>query len=62
MDTGLDSIKNASRKVVHKASKFMGNKTADTVTKSNDDNIEKQEPVEETFWEKHYKNGTLQNI
>ena len=43
LDTGLD----ASKKVVHKAGEFIGNKTADAVTKSNDDNIEKQEPVEE---------------
>ena len=43
MDTGLD----ASRKIVHKAGEFLGNKIADVVTMSNDDNIEKQEPVEE---------------
>ena len=43
LDTGLD----ASKKVVHKAGEFIGNKIADTVIKSNDDNIEKQEPVEE---------------
>ena len=43
LDTGLD----ASRKVVHKAGEFIGNKIADTGTKSNDDNIQKQEPVEE---------------
>ena len=43
LDTGLD----ASKKVVRKAGEFIRNKTADAVTKSNDDNIEKQEPVEE---------------
>ena len=43
MDTGLD----ASRKIVHKAGEFLGSKIADVVTMSNDDNIEKQEPVEE---------------
>ena len=43
MDTGLD----ASKKVVHKAREFIGNKIAEAVTKSNDDGIEKQEPVEE---------------
>ena len=51
MDTGLD----ASKKVVHKAVAFTGNKVADAVlsktlatqTKSDDDNIEKQEPVTE---------------
>ena len=31
---------NASRKGVHKASGFIGNKIVDAVTKSNDDNIE----------------------
>ena len=48
MDTGLDSLKTASKKVVHKASEFLGNKIADAVTKSNNDNdkTEKQEPVE----------------
>ena len=47
LDTGLD----ASKKVVHKASEFRGNKISDEVlsktlskrTKSNDDIIEKQE-------------------
>ena len=47
MYTGLNSLKTASKKVVHKAGKFLGNKIADAVTKSNYDNIEKQEPVEE---------------
>ena len=48
MDAGLDSRKTASKKVVHKASEFLGNKIADAVTKSNNDNdkTEKQEPVE----------------
>ena len=35
------------KKLVHKAGKFTGNKIADAVTKSNNDNTEKQEPVEE---------------
>ena len=43
LDKGID----ASEKVVHKAGEFTGNKIADAVTKSNDDNIEKQEPFEE---------------
>ena len=49
LDTGLDTVKTASKKVVHKAGKFLGNKIADEVTKSNDNKIEKQEPVEETL-------------
>ena len=47
MDTGLDSLKTAFKKVVHKAGEFLGNKIADTITKSNDNNIEKQESFEE---------------
>ena len=47
MEAGLDSLKTTSKKVVHKAGKFIGNKIVDVVTKSNDDNIVKQEPVEQ---------------
>ena len=47
MDKGLDSLKTASKKIVHKAGEFLGNKTADAVTKSNDSNIGKQQPAEE---------------
>ena len=43
----IDSLKTASKKVVHKAGEFIKNKIADAVTKSNDDKIVKQEPVEE---------------
>ena len=47
MDTGLDAVKTASEKVVHKAGKFVRNKIADAVTKSNNDKIVKQEHFEE---------------
>ena len=47
LDTGLDSLKTTSIKVVHKAGEFSGNKIGDAVTKSKDDKIVKQEPVEE---------------
>ena len=47
LDTVLDAVKTASKKVVYKTGEFLGNKIADAVTKSNDDNIEKQEPVKE---------------
>ena len=47
MDTGLGSIKTASKKVAHKAGEFLRNKTADAVTKPNVDKIQKQEHVEE---------------
>ena len=43
LDKGLD----ASKKVVHKTGELIENKIADAVTKSSDDNIPKQEPVEE---------------
>ena len=46
LDTGLDSLKTASKEVAHKAVGFLGNKISDAVTKSTDDKIEKQEPVE----------------
>ena len=36
-----------SKKVVHKACEFIGNKIADIVTNSSDDNIEKREPIKE---------------
>ena len=45
MNTGLD----ASKKVSHKAGEYLVNKIADAVTKSSDDRIEKQEPVEEVI-------------
>ena len=37
MDTGLDSKKSASLRVVHKTGEFLGNKIADLVTNSYDD-------------------------
>ena len=47
LDTELDALKTASKKLVHKAGKFVGNKIADTIVNSNDDTIVEQEPVEE---------------
>ena len=47
LDTELDSLKTASKKVVHKTGGFLGNKNTDTVTNLYDDKIGKQEPVEE---------------
>ena len=62
----------ASKKIVYKAGKFIGNKIADAVTKSNGDKILKQELVKEIIippenrekilneLNKHYyKSGTL---
>ena len=47
LDTRLNSLKTASKKVVQNAGEFIGNKIADAVTKSKDGNTEKQEPVKE---------------
>ena len=47
LNTGLDSLKTASKKVVDKTGEILGNKIADAVTGSNDNKMEKQEPVEE---------------
>ena len=47
LNTGLDSLKTASKKVVHEVGKCLGNRIADAVTKSNDDKIVKEEPVED---------------
>ena len=58
MDTGLD----ASKKVVHKAREFIGNKIAEAVTKSNDDGIEKQEPVEEIIIPPQESNEILNKL
>ena len=35
LDTGLDAVKTASKKVVHKAGEVLGNKIADAVTMIN---------------------------
>ena len=45
----MDKVLYASKKAVHKAGEYLGNKIADAITMSNDDNIGKQEPVEETI-------------
>ena len=43
----LDSLKTASKKVVHKTSELLGNKIADTVTNLYDNKIVKTKPVGE---------------
>ena len=42
LDKCVVSLKTTSKKVIHKASEYLGNKTADVVTKSNDDEIVKK--------------------
>ena len=46
MDRGLDAVKTAFKQVAHRAVEFVGSKIEDAVTKSTNDNIVKQEPVE----------------
>ena len=43
LNTGL----HVSKKVFHKTGEFLRNKIADAATMSNNDNVDKQEPVEE---------------
>ena len=62
LDTGLDSLKTASKKVVHKVGEFIGNKTIDAVTKSKDDNIVKQEPAEEIIISPKKRDKILNNL
>ena len=47
LDTGLDSLKTASKKVVCKTGELLGDKIADAVTSSYDDKIVKTKPAEE---------------
>ena len=62
MDTGLAAVKTASKKLVHKVGEFIGNKITDAITKSNDDNIEIQEPVEEIIIPSEEKVEILKKI
>ena len=52
LDTWIDSLKTASKIIVHKTGKYLGNKIADTVAKSYDEKIvkpdENSRDVEET--------------
>ena len=50
------------KKVVHKPVEFIGNKSADPVTKSDDDNIDKQKPVEEIIIPPEKKEETLNKL
>ena len=43
LDTVLDFLKTASKKVVHKRGEVLGNKIADVVITSNDDKFVKQD-------------------
>ena len=58
MDKGLDP----SEKVVHKSGKYLGNKIAGAITKWNDDNIEKHEPIEEKLFRKKKRQEILNKL
>ena len=47
MDTRLDALKTAFKKIVHKTGEFLENKIADAVTELSDYKVVKQEPAEE---------------
>ena len=62
LDTGLDSLKSASKKVVHKAGEFIGNKITDAVAKSNDNKILKLEPVGRNNYSTRRKRWNIKQI
>ena len=62
MDTGLDSVKTASEKVVHITVEFTGNKIVDTVINSNNDYIEKQQPAGEIIIPPEKRNEVLNKL
>ena len=62
MDIGLDAVKTASKKVVHKAGGFLGKKLADRVTKSKSDQIVEQELVEKIIIPQDERDETLNKL
>ena len=54
--------KTSSERVAHKAGEFTGNKNTDAVTKSSNDNIEKQKPVEEAIIPRENKDEILSKL
>ena len=62
MDIGLDAVKTASKKVVHKAGEFLGKKLADRVTKSKSDQIVEQELVEKITIPQDERDETLNKL
>ena len=58
LDKGLD----ASKKVVHKEGEYLRNKIADAITKLNDDNTEKHEPVEEIIIPAEKREGIINKL
>ena len=62
MDIGLDAVKTASKKVVHKAGEFLGKKLADRVTKSKSDQIVEQELAEKIIIPQDERDETLNKL
>ena len=62
MDIGLDAVKTASKKVVHKAGEFLGKKLADRVTKSKSDQIVEQELVEKIIIPQDERDETFNKL
>ena len=58
LDKGLD----ASKKVAHKEGEYLRNKIADAITKLNDDNTEKHEPVEEIIIPAEKREGIINKL
>ena len=46
LNRGFDTLKTASKELVHKKREFLGNKITDAVAKSKENKIVKQEPVD----------------
>ena len=61
LDTVLDSLKTATKKVVYTTGKFFGKKIPEAVTQTSGNKIVKQEPIEETLiqQEEILSNGIL---
>ena len=62
MNTGLDAVKIASKKVVHKSGEFLANKFVHEVTESNDDKTEKQKLAEEIIIPPEKKSRNIKQI
>ena len=62
MDTGLDYLKTTSNKLFHKAGWVLRNKIPDAVTKSNNNKIVKQEPVEKIIIPPEKRNKILNKL
>ena len=62
LDTGLDSLKTASKKVTHQIDALWVNKTADAVTNSNDKKTVKSKPAEETDIPQEKKRSKINRI